>query len=54
LTIFGKGSTDSAHVQAIGLNFAREDKERGLGVFLPVFFVQLDGGGTGCWSEIRP
>jgi hypothetical protein len=54
LTIFGKGSTDSARVQVIGLNFAREDKERGLGVFLPVFFVQLDGGGTGCWSEIRP
>jgi hypothetical protein len=54
LTIFGKRSTDSACVQVIGLNFAREDKERGLGVFLPVFFVQLDGSGTGCWSEIRP
>ncbi len=47
MTIFGKRSTDSARVQVIGLNFAREDKERGLGVFLPVFFVQLDGSGTG-------
>jgi hypothetical protein len=41
-------------VQVIGLNFAREDKERGVEVFLPVFFVLLDGGSIGCRSEIRP
>jgi hypothetical protein len=38
LTIFGKGSSDFAHVQVDGLNFARDDKERGLEVFLPVIF----------------
>jgi len=54
LTIFGKGSSDFARVQEDGLNFAREDKERGLEVFLPVFFEQLDGGSIGCRSEIRP
>ncbi len=53
-TIFGKGSTDSTRVKVIGLNFAREDKERGIEVFLPVFFVLLDGGSIGCRSEIRP
>jgi hypothetical protein len=54
LTKFGKVSSDFAHVQVDGLNFAREDKERGLELFLPVFFEQLDGGSIGCWSEIRP
>jgi hypothetical protein len=54
LTIYRKGSSDFVRVQVDGLNFAREDKERGLEVFLPVFFEQLDGGSIGCWSEIRP
>jgi hypothetical protein len=54
LTIFRKGSSDFVRVQVDGLNFAREDNERGLEVFLPVFFEQLDGGSIGCWSEIRP
>jgi hypothetical protein len=38
LTIFGKGSTDSARVQVIGLNFGREDKERGLEVYSSSIF----------------
>ncbi len=50
MTIFGKGSSDFAHVQVDGLKFAREDKEKGLEVFLPVFFVQLDGGS---WMQER-
>lgn len=54
MTIFGKGSSDFARVQVDGLNFAREDKDRGLEVFLPVFFEKLDGGSIGCRSEIRP
>ncbi len=54
MTILGKGSSDFARVQVDGLNFAREDKERGLEVFLPVFLDQLDSGSIGCRSEIRP